>query len=172
MNGIYITHYYHHGTDPWKNIMLLPREEAFRKARELADEHPDTMCFGRFADFENYYPHRRSADEYMKREFEKLGGKPLLGHPYSFVLFESEYLDDWFGNGDRLKIYLDDIPDDIISFTFGDSCAQFAHGIKPAVLTKQMLIDEIRSHGDSAETFMQFVHTKCKYVEVQLWAKI
>ena len=32
MNSLYITHYYVKGTDPWKNIMLLPEEEAFQKA--------------------------------------------------------------------------------------------------------------------------------------------
>ncbi len=35
MNSLYITHYYVKGTDPRKNIMLLP-EEAFQKAAELA----------------------------------------------------------------------------------------------------------------------------------------
>jgi len=36
MDKLYITHYFYPGTDPWKNIMLLPEEEAFRKAEELA----------------------------------------------------------------------------------------------------------------------------------------
>ena len=37
-----IIHYYYPGTDPWKNIMALPEEEAFRIAAKLAAEHPDT----------------------------------------------------------------------------------------------------------------------------------
>ena len=49
MDKLFITHYFYPGTDPWKNIMLLPEEEAFRKAKELADAHPDTTSFGRFA---------------------------------------------------------------------------------------------------------------------------
>ena len=35
-----IIHYYYPGTDPWKNIMALPEEEAFRIAAKLAAEHP------------------------------------------------------------------------------------------------------------------------------------
>ncbi len=31
MDKLFITHYFYPGTDPWKNIMLLPEEEAFRK---------------------------------------------------------------------------------------------------------------------------------------------
>ena len=33
MDKLYITHYYYPGTDPWKNIMNLPEDEAFRMAR-------------------------------------------------------------------------------------------------------------------------------------------
>ena len=39
MKSLYITHYYVQGTDPWKNIMLLSEEAAFRKAAELASAH-------------------------------------------------------------------------------------------------------------------------------------
>ena len=59
MDKLYITHYFYPGTDPWKNIMLLPEEEAFRKAKELADAHPDTTSFGRFADLRIIIPRER-----------------------------------------------------------------------------------------------------------------
>ena len=72
MDKLYITHYFYPGTDPWKNIMLLPEEEAFRKAKELADAHPDTTSFGRFADFENYYPARKKADAFVRERFISL----------------------------------------------------------------------------------------------------
>ena len=36
MERLYITHYYFKDTDPWKNIMNLPEEDAFKKAAELA----------------------------------------------------------------------------------------------------------------------------------------
>ena len=86
MDKLFITHYFYPGTDPWKNIMLLPEEEAFRKAKELADAHPDTTSFGRFADFENYYPARKRADAFVREKFIELGGKPKLTDPESFTL--------------------------------------------------------------------------------------
>jgi hypothetical protein len=70
MDKLFITHYYFPGTDPWKNIMNLPEQEAFRMAAELAEKHPDTTSFGRFADFENYYPNRKRADEFVRNEFK------------------------------------------------------------------------------------------------------
>ena len=102
MEKTYITHYYYPGTDPWKNIMNLPEEEAFRLAGELADAHPETMSFYRFADFVNYHPLRKNADARVRARFTELGGKPELAHPYCFVLGESEYLKEWFSDGEKL----------------------------------------------------------------------
>ena len=99
MQNLYMTHYYYPGTDPWQNIMNLPEAEAFRVAEELAGAHPGTQSFGRFADFSNYYPLRKKADQFVRDRFMSLSGKPELEHPYCFCLGESEYLESWFSNG-------------------------------------------------------------------------
>ena len=169
VGNLYITHYYFQGTDPWKNIMLLPKDEAFRVAKELADGYPDTTSFGRFADFDNYYPARKKADEYVRERFIKLGGKPILQHPYAFTLMECEYLRKWFSEGEKLVLTLDEIPDEQISFTIGDSCAQITNGMEPEVLTKEMLTKRIHDCGDSVESFFMQTLGKFAYVEVQLW---
>lgn len=172
MDKLYITHYFYPGTDPWKNIMLLPEEEAFRKAKELADAHPDTTSFGRFADFENYYPARKKADAFVREKFIKLDGKPKLPHPYSFTLLECEYLRDWFDSSDKIIIDLDDVPDDQVSFTLGDSCALMIHGNEPVVLTKKMLYERIGACNGSVDVFLKESLGNYAYVEVQLWDKI
>ena len=172
MDKLFITHYYYPGTDPWKNIMNLPEQDAFRTAAELAASHPDTTSFYRFADFKNYYPNRKRADEYVRNAFIELGGKPRLLHPYSFVLAESEYLKDWFNSRDRIVLDLSGIPDEMVSFTLGDSCAIITHGSEPAVLTKEMLLDGIRACGGSTEVFLKKSLGKHYYVEVQLWDRV
>ena len=172
MERLYITHYYYPGTDPWKNIMLLPEDEAFQVAGELAAAHPETTSFGRFADFRNYYHARKRADEYVRARFIALGGKPILAHPYSFTLMECEYLRKWFSNGEKIVINLEDIPDDQISFTIGDSCAQITNGAEPEVLTKEMLMKRIHDCGDSVNSFFEEALGKLAYVEVQLWYEL
>ena len=169
MDKLYITHYYYPGTDPWKNIMNLSEDEAFKAAKGLAEAHPDTISFGRFADFENYYPNRKKADEYVRETFIRLGGKPELKHPYSFTLMECEYLRNWFSGGEKLVLDLSDIPEDQISFTVGDSCAQITNGTEPEVFTKDMLMKKIRNCGNSAEAFLKANLGRFAYVEVQLW---
>ena len=169
MDKLFITHYYYPGTDPWKNIMNLPENEAFRIAAELAQLHPDTTSFGRFADFQNYYPKRRRADEYLRERFIQLGGNPKLFHPYSFVLLECEYLRQWFDSEDKIVLNLSDIPDDQVSFTPGDSCALLEHGVVPPVLTREMLMDGIRACGGSTEEYLKSTLGRYAYMEVQLW---
>ena len=172
MDKLFITHYYFPGTDPWKNIMNLPEMEAFRVAAELAAAHPDTTSFYRFADFSNYYPNRKKADEYVREAFIRLGGKPRLLHPYSFTLAECEYLREWFDSNDRITLDLSDIPDDQVSFTLGDSCAMIIHGLEPAVLTKEMLLEAISACGGSVGAFQQKSLGKYPYIEVQLWDRV
>ena len=172
MDKLYITHYYFPGTDPRKNIMLLPEKEAFRKAEELSKAHPDTTCFGRFADFVNYYPARKKADAFVRDEFIRLGGDPKLMHPYSFALMECEYLKEWFNSSDKLVFDLDEIPDDQVSFTLGDSCALIVQGKEPVVLTKRLLLERIEACDGSVDAFLKASLDRCAYVEVQLWDMI
>ena len=169
MDKLYITHYYFPGTDPWKNIMLLPEKEAFRVAEQLANEHPNTTSFGRFADFVNYYPARKRADDFVRERFIELGGKPKLLHPYSFTLMECEYLREWFNSSDKITFDLEDIPDDQVSFTLGDSCALMLHGTEPVVLTKELLLERIEACDGSVDAFLKSSLCKYSYVEVQLW---
>ena len=93
----------------------------------------------------------------------------MLLHPYSFTLMECEYLRKWFSGGEKLVLLLDEIPDDQISFTIGDSCAQITNGVEPEVLTREMLLCRIRNSGDSVEVFFNESLGKFAYVEVQLW---
>ena len=169
MDRLLITHYYYPGTDPRKNIMNLPEEEAFWTASELAAAYSGKTSFGRFAEFENYYPCRKKADAYVRETFIRLGGKPVLQHPYSFTLTECEYLRKWFDAGERIVLDLSDIPDDRVSFTLGDSCALLTRGREPVVLTKAMLLDGIRDCGGSAEAFQEKNLVGAGYIEVQLW---
>lgn len=171
MEKLFLTHYYFPGTDPWKNIMLLPKEEAFRVAAELAAQHPDTASFGRFADFVNYYPLRDEADRFVRETFIQLGGNPKLPHPYCFTLMECEYLRNWFSGGEKIVLELSSLPDDQVSFTLGDSCALLSRKATATVLTKSMLLDQIRKAG-SVEDFLKTLPEGYAYVEAQLWDRI
>ena len=107
----------------------------------------------------------------VREAFIRLGGKPELPHPYSFALTGCEYLRNWFSKGVKLVLRLSGIPEDQISFTVGDSCAQITNGLEPEVLTKDMLMRRIRDCGNSAEAFLKASLGRFAYVEAQLWYK-
>ena len=170
MPELYITHYYLRGTDPWQNIMALPEKEAFRKAKELAAKYEYRTSVGRFADFERYYPLRKNTDKTVREAFIRLGGHPRLAHPYHFVLLECGYLREWYDNEESLRIPLDDIPDDQISFTLGDSCAKYAVKDTLEVLTKELLREKLRAFDNSLEKLLESI-PPFRYVEAQIWCR-
>ena len=71
-----LVNYCHPDCTPMMNIMRLPKAEAFELARKMAEAHPETTAFYRFADFENYYALREAQDAYLYARFIELGGSP------------------------------------------------------------------------------------------------
>ena len=162
-----LVHYCHPDCEPLKNIMRLPREEAFAMARRMAEAHPETTAFYRFADFDNYYALREAQDRYLYERFKELGGIPEEEHPLSFVIEGSNYLKEWFGNGMEVRIPLCEIASEHISFTVGDSGAEYNKNGSVELLTKEELQKRMNRSG-GFEAFMQ--ENGKNYVEVQLWS--
>lgn len=153
---------------PLMNIMRLPKAEAFQLASKLSETHPDTTAFYRFADFDNYYDWREKQDNYLYSRFIELGGLPEEKHPLSFVIESSDYLRDWFGNGIETKLPLKGIASHHISFTIGDSGAEFKKNGCVELLTMDDLYQHITKYGGDFEAFL--IATGRHYIEVQLWS--
>ena len=98
----------------------------------------------------------------------ELGGKPEEEHPLSFVVEGSDYLRGWFGNGVETRLSLKDIEPCHISFTIGDSGAEFIRNGSVELLTVEDLYRRLAEYGGSFEAFIQ--STGKHYVEVQLWS--
>lgn len=168
-DNLFLVHYCHPNCKPFQNIMRLPKEKAFLLAEKLAKENPDTTAFYRFADFANYYPLRLKTDECLYDKFSRLGGKPKKKHPLSFVLQGSDYLNNWFGKGTSYKIKLSEICPDSVSFSLGDSCAQYEKTGKIKQLTEEQLLAQMNDFDGGVEAFMKYVSGHYSYIEAQLW---
>lgn len=168
---MYLAYYCYPGCEPLKNIMRLPENEAFALAEKLWKEHPDTTAFYRFGDFENYYPRRLRTDALLYERFCALGGQPEDTHPLSFVLDESDYLYHWFSEGKPVRIPLDSIREEIISFTPGDSMSTLDHEGDITLLTLPMLKAEAKKHG-GITGYLQHIRKQYHYMEVQVWGNV
>ncbi len=153
---------------PLMNIMRLPQKEAFALAAKLAKKHPETTAFYRFADFENYYSLRKKQDEHLYSRFVELGGMPEEKHPLSFVIEGSNYLFDWFGKGIESRLRLRDILPCHISFTIGDSGAEYEKYGNLELLTVNDIKEQMLKSGNNFADFMQA--TGKHYIEAQLWS--
>ena len=166
---LFIVNYCHANCTPLKNIMRLPRGEAFALAAAMAARNPETTAFYRFADFENYYPRRLRTDALLRERFIALGGKPVEAHPLSFVLQGSRFLDGWFDHGVVTSVPLLQIPDHAVSFTYGDSMTMLQRDGAFTMLTKGMLLQTIAEYSGSLEDFLAEIAAQFHYIEVQLW---
>ncbi len=162
-----LVNYCHPGCVPLKNIMRLPETQAFQLAQRLAEEHPETTAFYRFADFANYYALRKAQDAALYQRFLLLGGRPEEAHPLSFVVEGSAYLRGWFGNGPETQLLLKDIAPWHISFTVGDSGAAFQKNGTVELLDVNGLRRLLEENGGSLAQVL--LHTGYHYVEAQLW---
>ena len=141
---LYIINYCHNNCEPLKNIMRLPKNEAFALAEKLAEENKGRTAFWRFADFAVYYPERLVTDKLLYERFVSMGGKPQEVHPLSFVLQGSEYLDNWFDNGIVTKVPLSRISPEHISFTLGDSMSTLKRNGDIRMLSKEKLLQSVQ----------------------------
>jgi len=169
IKDLYIVNYCHPNCIPLRNIMRLPKEEAFAMASQMAASNKNTTAFYRFANFENYYPRRLETDKLLYDTFVSLGGKPQTEHPLSFVLQGSDYLYKWFDKGYVTKIPLKMIPSEFVSFTYGDSMSSLKRNGKIQMVTKEMLIETLRSYEGSLDDYMNEITERYFYIEVQLW---
>lgn len=117
LENLNIVNYCHSSCVPLKNIMRLSEKRAYDLAYEMANNNENSKAFGRFADFQKYYPERMKTDKLLYEQFLELGGKPQNEHPLSFVLQGSNLLHNWFDKGRIYTIPLIQIPSEYVSFT-------------------------------------------------------
>jgi len=170
VDQLIIVNYCHNNCEPLKNIMRLPKDEAFTLATKLAEENKGQTAFWRFADFVVYYPERLETDRMLYERFVTIGGKPLEKHPLSFVLQGSEYLDNWFDNGIVTKVPLSKIASEHVSFTLGDSMSSLKRNGNLQMLSKEELLQKVQEYRGTLEEFMEEIREKHGYIEVQLWS--
>lgn len=152
---------------PLMNIMRLPQKEAYALASEFAELHPETTAFYRFADFDKYYLLRKKQDEYLYSRFVELGGMPEEKHPLSFVIEGSDYLLDWFGKGIESRLRLRDVLPCHISFTMGDSGAEYEKRGYIELLTMRDIKEQLLRYGNNYDDLIKA--TDRHYIEAQLW---
>jgi len=171
MGEINIVHYSHSECMPLHSITELPEKEAFEMAYKLGLNNGTS--FYRFKDFANYYSKRIKTEKWLYNWFIKSGGEPKTEHPLYFVLEGSDYLNEWFDKGKIIKISLSIIDAKHISFTIGDSCANFEKENRREPFLKEKLYEMIENHNGKTDDLLKIIYENYQYhyIECQLWNK-
>jgi hypothetical protein len=125
----YLVHYYLPHKQPFQNLSELSEEDRAPITKELNERSKEGGMKRAFPDW--YFKQRKEAEENLKKEFIKLGGKPERDSPHYFCLGESigmEYVynDDY----KKLVIPLTQISCEVL-FSIGDTLWTFAKSHNP-----------------------------------------
>lgn len=174
VDTLYMTNYRETGGLPLRNIMRLPKEEAYKVAKRLSDK--STARNNRYGEyFERYYQKRQRTEEWLYHQFLKGGGKPEIEHPIYFTLCECNSLGSFYGNEDQIQIPLKDIASEHISFTPRDSMHIKDMGITEGTVWNKndflnMMLESSRSVSDFIINLPAIFGKPGSYIEAQLWS--
>jgi hypothetical protein len=119
-----LTHYYYKTDRPFQRLSSLPDAEALQVIDNFWDR--SGLVYRRFQDPQKYLAQRRITEAWLRQEFIKKGGEPVLAYPHYFVVNRATWIEEGF-NG-QFKMVSRSSVDFLatqISFTYSDSMVSY-----------------------------------------------
>jgi len=178
MNSIPTTllHLYVNPDGPFQSISELPGSKAARLMDQMTEAnawHPPRFSPEKR---ERYMTARRRSEQRLHSAFSRKGGRPRRNHPY-YLILETPDAQGLWPTARRVRVPLDAIASEVISFTYLDSmvcdalltdpdcvpanCRQFA-GL--SCLSDVYRVEEL------PDLIEKFGFPQGTYVEAQVWA--
>jgi len=165
----FLTHYYENSAGPFSNLSMLPPEQAEQILEEIR------RAGNRFASqrSSDYLKKRLELENKIRKLFEEKGGQPKLTRPHYMILGACPWVRDWYVDGRELQIKLVALPENCVSFTYGDSfpAMNYTDG-KPyrgQVYIASELGELIRTYGLPQEWNPDGSGGPERYIEAQVW---
>jgi len=165
----FLSHYYESSAGPFSNLSMLPLEQAEQILEQIRRDG------NRFASrrANDYLEKRLELETKIRKRFEEKGGKPALIRPHYMILGTCPWLKGWYVDGRELQIKLASIPEDSVSFTYGDSfpAMNYRDG-KPyrgQVYVMSELREVIRQYGLPQDWNPDGRGGPERYIEAQIW---
>ncbi|AZN40984.1 hypothetical protein [Paenibacillus albus] len=162
-------HYYEEAIGPFRNLSSLPSEEADRIMSRIR------MDGNQFASRRSpdYMSIRREVESLARKRFIVKGGQPRSLFPHYFTLDACEWLESWYSKPRKLRIGLDELPDDCVSFTYGDLFPTMRYDdgkpYRKQVYLKSEIAEVIRQYGWPQIWNSDGSNGPERYIEVQVW---
>ncbi|KOP67956.1 hypothetical protein AMS62_23885 [Bacillus sp. FJAT-18019] len=167
--ALFLYHYYDAATGPFRNLSALSVNEE-RQIQKGLKQNTDWYASQRADD---YMTIRREVELLAREQFIAKGGRPTKEYPQYMTLGPCEWIKGWYPNGEEIKLLLDDVNPEIMSFTYGDLFPTMRYKDDKPYRGKVYLKDDIlglvneygwpqdwNKHGDLGPE---------RYIEAQIW---
>lgn len=177
----HLYHYYEKNTRPFRSITALPFEEAaaILRAKRATDPrltHPNIDWF---------LKRRYQMETVVRDKFIEIGGKPIATAPVYLTLGANEHMKTWFTDPAVIRIPVNALNPDVVSFTYGDMFAVNNPALNTGeewwaqVYRYEEILKQIKKYGlpeDPEYSVKEGIFPKdrsinqyLKYIEVQVW---
>jgi len=170
-DGFLLYHYYDESTGPLRNLSALRPEEGDALLNRLKEGN-----FGYASRREGWYMERRRELEALARSlFLEKGGRPRTAYPHYFVIGECPWLETWYPRPRHVCLPLAELPQDCVSFTYGDMFPTFSDRVadgreyRKALYTADEILRLIEKYGLPQEWNPRGEKGPERYVEAQVW---
>lgn len=121
---MFLTHYYHKQDKPFQSLSALEEADALSVIGGLSDR--DGLVYRRFRQPEQYLKLRKETETWVRESFIRKGGKPNTSYPQYFVVDQSTWIEEGFGQQSRsISLPLSALDSKRVSFTFPDSMVSY-----------------------------------------------
>lgn len=178
-----LTHYYHQNDLPFQSLSSLTDQEALGVISGLDDRAG--AVYHRFKDPVKYLQQRRKTENWVRQEFIKKGGQPVLAYPHYFVVERALWIEEGFdGYSDKVQLPISSFRSEQVSFTYPDSMVSYwlqsqseqafyrpeYHG---QVFTLSEISQVIKEFGiPDTEWQTEKLRKHDLFIEAQVWASI
>ncbi|CAN5560246.1 hypothetical protein BH10BAC1_BH10BAC1_03570 [soil metagenome] len=177
MHPTFLTHYYLPDRKPFLNLSSLKEADLNAVLEELRHKTETGENKRMFSDW--YVAERKISEEHLKKEFLKKGGIIEKEFPHYFVFGESSIQKSLAKNTKEIRIELNQVPLDKLSFTYPDSMATMV--LKDDELYKMPYHGKVFTYLEILEVIKEFGFPKDEiamtskfhfplYIEAQLWS--
>ena len=169
---MYLYHYYDRRSGPFRSLTALTEDEACAVLEKIKSERPDSFTAQRDTE---YISKRIKCEKLVKVEAEKKGIKMDIPSPHYLTLEHSPWLGSWFEETGILRIPIELIDTEKISFTYGDSMPTFSTLVtdgkeyRKQVYTFDEIKEIIAKYGYPQDWNNDGTKGPERYIEAQVW---
>jgi hypothetical protein len=172
---MFLFHYFHTPKGPFKNLSALSIEEGIKIQNELIDKKIGAHAFFTSQRNDGYVERRKELEKIALKIFIQKGGKPKSAYPHYFTVEECKWLESWYPEPNYIKINVDYLNTEEISFSYGDLFPTFSDGIndnkeyRKKVYTYNEIKEIIKKYGFPQDWNPYRKYAPEAYVEAHLW---